>query len=358
MKTQFGETESQMAEVDPGTFKNLLDSIGAKPGLLVNRTREVTSDWWQPGLTDGWNYGVANTNMIGLGNGGVFFGIRREHGLLEARIEGAVNHSIDLNIPGSALGLAVTSRILFEGKPPSDDNALVFLVPFLRQDGSAHYLVIAFEIGDFLTFDQLVDRVRWELNKESVHFNEMQLTNVSSDYFAVSFSNMKPKNGANLRGWLAAHRTDHKKWEFQGEDELWNVHFDIANLDLVDTSIGPRSYSSGPDNEPSGTTVELESSAVPDRVARLVEQGWQSWQERHLAAAAEEFRQATQLDPENTNAWNGLGWAKENAGKFPEAETAFRRALALDPNYAASLNGLGQIYLAERKYDDAEKYLL
>lgn len=136
-------------------------------------------------------------------------------------------------------------------------------------------------------------------------------------------------------------------------DKIWSGKIVIPHVPLTREDLSAHTQS----GEILDSQIN-EAGTASDRVAQLVQQGWQLWQERQLDAAAEKFQQATQMDPENTNAWNGLGWAKENAGKFPEAETAFRRALALDPNYAASLNGLGQIYLAERKYDDAENYLL
>ncbi len=41
-----------------------------------------------------------------------------------------------------------------------------------------------------------------------------------------------------------------------------------------------------------------------------------------------------------------------------EAEKAFQRVLELNPAHPAALNGLGQLYLAQRKYDVAEPYLL
>ena len=66
----------------------------------------------------------------------------------------------------------------------------------------------------------------------------------------------------------------------------------------------------------------------------------------------------SRLDPKKADAWNGLGWASFNSGKLPEAEKAFQSAVALDPNQSGALNGLGQLYLAQKKYDLAETYLL
>ena len=71
-----------------------------------------------------------------------------------------------------------------------------------------------------------------------------------------------------------------------------------------------------------------------------------------------DFEQAVELDPKNVNAWNGLGWARFNLGERRSADQAFTKAIELEPMLPAALNGLGQISLAERKYDEAEKYLL
>jgi serine/threonine protein kinase len=92
--------------------------------------------------------------------------------------------------------------------------------------------------------------------------------------------------------------------------------------------------------------------------ARLSQEGWHLWQTGKLNEAADKFRQSVKLDPRNANSWNGLGWATFNAGKAQEAEPAFQKAIALEPNHPAALNGLGQIYLFQKKYAEAEKYLL
>jgi tetratricopeptide (TPR) repeat protein len=92
--------------------------------------------------------------------------------------------------------------------------------------------------------------------------------------------------------------------------------------------------------------------------SRLTQEGWQLWQARQLEQAAAKFNQATKLDPKKAEAWNGLGWASFNSGMWAEAEKAFQSAVALDSNHAAALNGLGQLYLAQKKKDLAETYLL
>jgi predicted Ser/Thr protein kinase/cytochrome c-type biogenesis protein CcmH/NrfG len=91
---------------------------------------------------------------------------------------------------------------------------------------------------------------------------------------------------------------------------------------------------------------------------QLTQEGWQLWQAHQWNEAAAKFNRAVKLEAKQTEAWNGLGWATFNSGKLLEAEKAFQATLALNPNHPAALNGLGQIYLAQRKYDLAETYLL
>ncbi len=89
-----------------------------------------------------------------------------------------------------------------------------------------------------------------------------------------------------------------------------------------------------------------------------IQAGTKLWQERKLDQAAVMFNKAAQSDPNNAEAWNGLGWVSFNSGNAAEAENDFQKAIALNPNHGAALNGLGQIYLSQKKYDEAEKYLL
>jgi serine/threonine protein kinase/Flp pilus assembly protein TadD len=90
----------------------------------------------------------------------------------------------------------------------------------------------------------------------------------------------------------------------------------------------------------------------------LAWQGSALWLKGDITGAIPKFEQALKLDPTNGNAWNGLGWAKFHSGKIDEARSAFLRAVVLNPENAAALNGLGQICLVQRKYRQAEDYLL
>ena len=62
--------------------------------------------------------------------------------------------------------------------------------------------------------------------------------------------------------------------------------------------------------------------------------------------------------PSNSNAWNGLGWARFNGGDSKEAIAAFEKCVEIEPKHPAGLNGLGQVYLSGASYAKAEKFLL
>ena len=78
-----------------------------------------------------------------------------------------------------------------------------------------------------------------------------------------------------------------------------------------------------------------------------------------MEEAIAKFRRAIQQTPDNDNAFNGLGWALFNSGHLPEAEVTFQRVIQLTPDHPADLKrNCRQLYLAQRKYDLAETYLL
>jgi arylsulfatase A-like enzyme/Flp pilus assembly protein TadD len=60
-----------------------------------------------------------------------------------------------------------------------------------------------------------------------------------------------------------------------------------------------------------------------------------------LARAAEDFRQAVELDPKYASAWNGLGVSSSQTGDMDGAISAWERAVALKPDFGFALYNLG-----------------
>ena len=80
--------------------------------------------------------------------------------------------------------------------------------------------------------------------------------------------------------------------------------------------------------------------------------------ERKLEDAELAYLDAIRLNESDTAAWNGLGWVRNNQGKYDTALEAFRNCLALNPDHGAAHNGMGQSLLAKRVYAEAKIWLL
>ena len=71
-------------------------------------------------------------------------------------------------------------------------------------------------------------------------------------------------------------------------------------------------------------------------------------------AAEATYRQAVAIKPDYSVAWNDLGNALTQLGRYPEAEAAYRKALELDPEYVDAWNGLGNTLNSQNRYPEAE----
>lgn len=139
----------------------------------------------------------------------------------------------------------------------------------------------------------------------------------------------------------------------------------IGGLLLAITVLGvvvlaPLVLSHAPEVREQVALAGTSKASKPDqeRSAQISSEAWKLWQQQSFDEAITKFDEAVKLDPKNTGAWNGLGWANFNGGRQAKAEKAFKKVIALEPKHPAALNGLGQIALSQRKYDQAEGYLL
>ena len=74
-------------------------------------------------------------------------------------------------------------------------------------------------------------------------------------------------------------------------------------------------------------------------------------------AAVEAQRGAVTLRPAFPEAWNELGFALRNQGRYPESLQAYDEALRLRPNYPEALEYLGEAYVKLGQLDDARRVL-
>ena len=74
-------------------------------------------------------------------------------------------------------------------------------------------------------------------------------------------------------------------------------------------------------------------------------------------AAADAFRRAVGFRAAFPEAWNELGYALRNQGRYPESLEAYDEALRLRPNFPEALEYLGEAYVKMGRLDDARRVL-
>ncbi len=78
---------------------------------------------------------------------------------------------------------------------------------------------------------------------------------------------------------------------------------------------------------------------------------------KEWSVAAAAFTKAVEMKAAYAEAWNGLGYALRNQGKYPESIKAYDEALRLRPNYPEALEYLGEAYVKLGRLDDARRVL-
>lgn len=85
-------------------------------------------------------------------------------------------------------------------------------------------------------------------------------------------------------------------------------------------------------------------SLAPDDVQTRLLLADQLMAQKQYAAAAMQYDQAAQRQPDNAQVQNARGTAYEMSGNLAVARTAFQAALTADPKYARAENNLGVVY--------------
>ena len=69
--------------------------------------------------------------------------------------------------------------------------------------------------------------------------------------------------------------------------------------------------------------------------------------------AVRQYRAAIELDPDDAEAYFGMGEAFRRRGDFAEAERHFMRAFKIDPGHQDAMFNLGAVYIQQERYADA-----
>jgi tetratricopeptide (TPR) repeat protein len=98
-------------------------------------------------------------------------------------------------------------------------------------------------------------------------------------------------------------------------------------------------------------------SGIPSGPEQQYVQGVAATRAKEWSVAAAAFAKAVELKPAYAEAWNGLGYALRNQGKYPESLKAYGEALRLRPDYPEALEYLGEAYVKMGQLDEARRVL-
>ena len=109
---------------------------------------------------------------------------------------------------------------------------------------------------------------------------------------------------------------------------------------------------------PSSPAVEQRRQGLPAPDADSeYDRGVRARVAKDWTAAAEAFHSAITMRPAFADAWNELGFALRNQGRYPEALDAYGEALRLRPDFPEALEYLGEAYVKLKRLDDARRVL-
>ena len=75
--------------------------------------------------------------------------------------------------------------------------------------------------------------------------------------------------------------------------------------------------------------------------------------QKEYFGALEAYEAAVASDPYNSIAWNKLGIAHMNTGRYQDAVTAFEKAITIDPSYPEAWNNKGDSFAKLGEYEEA-----
>jgi tetratricopeptide (TPR) repeat protein len=109
---------------------------------------------------------------------------------------------------------------------------------------------------------------------------------------------------------------------------------------------------------PSGQTLPVWEQNIPKDAQKEYEAGLEQSRAGKREESIQHFETAAKLYPQYASALAAMGAMQLALGKHQEAIAAFEAALKIDDNLPAANLGLGALYNAEKRPQDAEKYLL
>ena len=129
----------------------------------------------------------------------------------------------------------------------------------------------------------------------------------------------------------------------------------VLSFAIAASTLLPVSVVADPSNNPAADQMR-QPTATPTAESEY-DRGVRARLAKDWRAAVEAQRSAVTLRPAFPEAWNELGFALRNQGRYPESLQAYDEALRLRPNFPEALEYLGEAYVKLGRLDDARRVL-
>jgi len=120
-----------------------------------------------------------------------------------------------------------------------------------------------------------------------------------------------------------------------------------------------RAEPNGRTNEtlPAGTIAALRLT-VPASARKAFEQAGEAMRQQHWQESRALFESAIREYPRYDLAYNGLGMVEVELNQMDAARESFSKAIELNPDFPAAYRNLARISFAEKKYEEADAFLV
>ena len=212
---------------------------------------------------------------------------------------------------------------------------------------------------------ELREGIKLEPNDSSYHarlgslfFHLQKWAEAEAEYTKAVI--LEPKT-AVLRYNLAVTLVQQQKWTKAEAEAQESIRLDQANIRYQDAlkqirnAYAAPTRNSPPSSDTTGTRPDTTSGGTPVSAVQHKQAGDLLVKQKQWEAAAVEYKQALQLEPQHAEWHNDLATTLFNLQKWPAAETEFREAIRLEPNNVRWRANLGNLLAKEGKWSDVER---
>ncbi|MBN8704157.1 MAG: tetratricopeptide repeat protein [Bacteroidetes bacterium] len=185
----------------------------------------------------------------------------------------------------------------------------------------------------------------WLLANKPEIKNKKTVVATNNEVHSLSYYFQKETDSVNV-AWTRENEWNKKNWDYA----IWTTRT-LSKEQLRNGAFPPKGtiHVIEADGVPLAAIVKRENSFIPD--------GYKFMDKNNFAAAAAEFKKATEYDPKNEEAFRLYGWALFYLNQFDESIKSSLKAAEIRPDNSFAYGFIGAAYMRKKDYSKATDYL-